>query len=117
MWGKKIGETLKDKKIVASTLITDCNVLLIFLVLNALSGNLGMFTQSLMLVFTIYLLAGFILLNLPLKKTGQAIIRNQSLRGKILFGLWLISCAFVYKNTLALYSKYTSVNFRIAYNT
>lgn len=95
MWGKKFRKTLKDKKIVASTLTTDINLLLIFLVLNALSSNLGIYDQSLMLVFSIYLLVGFVLLNLPLKKTCHAIIGNHPLRIKILFGLFLVVLSFL----------------------
>ena len=95
MWGKKFCKTLRDTKRVSSALTTSFNILLILLVLNTLSGNLGIFNQSLMLVFTIYLLVGFILINIPIKKTCCALIQDHRLQGKILFGLLLVILSFL----------------------
>ena len=95
MWGKKFFETLKDEKRVASALTMAFNIIVILLVLNTLSCNLGIFDQSLMLVFTIYLLVGFILINLPIKKTFCALIQDHRFQWKILFGLFLVILSFL----------------------
>ena len=66
MRGKKHLETLRN--LLSSVLISGINIFLVLLVLNLLSLNIGIFEQSFILAFTLYLIAGIILLNLPLKK-------------------------------------------------
>ena len=79
MQEKKISKVLRDKNLLTSVFTTLFNVILVLLVLNMLSSNLGMFEQSLVLMFTLYILIGSVLFNLPLKKFFHLLISRKKL--------------------------------------
>ncbi|UCF12737.1 MAG: hypothetical protein JSW06_00370 [Thermoplasmatales archaeon] len=94
MKGKQDLDTLRNH--LTSAIISVINIFLILLILNLLSINLGIFDQSLTLVFTFYIVISILLLNLPLKKLYLIIRRkNKGHLDKILVGIPLILLAFV----------------------
>lgn len=94
MRGKKYLDTLRN--LLPDAIISGINIFLILLVLNLLSLNMGIFEQSFILAFTLYILIGILLLNLPLKKLYLIIRRkNKEHLYKILAGLILILFSFV----------------------
>ena len=94
MRGKKHLETLRN--LLSAVVISGINIFLILLILNLLSLNIGIFEQSFILAFTLYLLVGILLLNLPLKKLFLIIRKkNTGHVDKILAGLLLILFSFI----------------------
>lgn len=94
MRGKRYLETLRN--LLSAVVISGINIFLVLLVLNLLSLNIGIFEQSFILAFTLYLLAGILLLNLPLKKLFLIIRKkNTGHVDKILAGLLLILFSFI----------------------
>ena len=94
MRGKRYLETLRD--LLSAVVISGINIFLILLILNLLSLNIGIFEQSFILAFTLYLLVGILLLNLPLKKLFLIIRKkNTGHVDKILAGLLLILFSFI----------------------
>jgi len=94
MRGKRYLETLRN--LLSAVVISGINIFLILLVLNLLSLNIGIFEQSFILAFTLYLLVGILLLNLPLKKLFLIIRKkNTEHADKILAGFLLILFSFI----------------------
>ena len=94
MRGKKYLDTLRN--LLPDAIISGINIFLILLVLNLLSLNMGIFEQSFILAFTLYILISVLLLNLPLKKLYLIIRRkNKEHLYKILAGLILILFSFI----------------------
>ena len=94
MWYKKIDENLKNKKQISHNLTKGLNIILILFVLNSLSNNFGMYDYKLMLLFSIYLLVGFVIINTPIKKTLLSLFKNHQLQYNTIFGLILIISTF-----------------------
>ncbi len=86
----------KFKKKIPSAIIFAINIMLILLVLNLLSYNLGIFNHSIVYTLSIFILLGFLFLNIPIKKVYQAIKEKRANKQKKIYvGFFLIGFSFI----------------------
>ena len=92
---RKLLSTKIKKNDIKTIILTGINITIILFLLNLLSFNLAILEQHYTLTLVIYILIGFLFLNLPLKHLITTIKHKSPQRVKLMTGLLLILLSFI----------------------